>query len=214
MAILLPTLILISLFIVGCNMTFSNHKDYELKLKDLDWNTKIEGQVGEVYLKGSNLIYGRNHDSTFIEISSANGALLSTLHPYTIEKERECLILDSAREYRDGYSLFNVPVDKQKYSKITLKVFDRQYRGDTETSYLIVNPLTNQEFTILFNRKQFTFISDITHFKDGKFIVTYNGEAATDQHRYLNHVGLFDLDKIMSTGPNGPSPVPANSPHP
>lgn len=178
-------------------MTSFNHKDYELKLKDFNWNTKIEGQVGEIYIKGSNFIYGRNHDSTFIEISSANGSFLDTLHPYAIAKERQCLILDGAREYKNGYSLFDVPVDKQKYSKITLKVFDRQYRGDTETFYLIVNTLTNQEFTILFNRRQFTFISDITYFKDGKFIMTYNGEAASDQNKYLNYVGFFDLDKII-----------------
>jgi hypothetical protein len=197
LSLLLGLLTLISLFIVGCNMTSLNHKDYEFKLKDFNWNTKIEGQVGEIYLKGSNFIYGRNYDSTFIEISSADGACLETLHPYTIEKERESLILDSAKEFKNGYSLINVPVDKQKYSKITLKVFDRQYRGDTETFYLIVNTLTNQEFAILFNRKQFTFISDITYFKDGKFIMTYNGEAASDQHKYLNYVGLFDLDKIL-----------------
>lgn len=184
-------------FIMGCNMTSLNHKDYEFKLHDFDWNKKIEGQVGEIYIKESNFIYGRNHDSTFLEISPKTGAILNTLQPYTIEKEREPLILDSAREFKNGYSLYNVPVDKQKYSKVTLKVFDRQYRGDTETFYLIINTLTNQEFTILFNREQFTFISDITYFRDGKFVLTFNGESATDYQKYFNYVGLIDLEKIM-----------------
>ena len=189
---------LISSFLISCHITSLNHKDYKIKLKDFDWNTKIEGQVGEIYLKGSNFIYGMNYDSTFIEISSNNGTLLDTLHPYTVEKERECLILDPASEYKSGYSLHNVLVDQQKYAKVTLKAFDRQYRGDDETYYLIINTLTNQEFTILFNRKQFFSISDITYFKDGKFIMEYNAESGYDaQHKYTVHIGLFDLEKIM-----------------
>lgn len=186
---------IISSFIISCNTTFLNHKDYECKLADLSWNQKIEGQVGEMYVKDSNFIYGRNYDSTFIKISSDNGVFLDTLHPYTIEKERECLILDSKREFKSGYSLYTIPVDKQKYSTVTLKVVERQYRGDEEAFYLIVKTLTDQEVTILFNRKQFTSISDITYFKDGKFILTYNAEAADDGHKYVNNVGLFDLDK-------------------
>lgn len=187
---------IISSFIISCNTTFLNHKDYECKLADLSWNQKIEGQVGEMYVKDSNFIYGRNYDSTFIKISSDNGVFLDTLHPYTIEKERECLILDSKREFKSGYLLYTIPVDKQKYSTVTLKVVERQYRGDEEAFYLIVKTLTDQEVTILFNRKQFTSISDITYFKDGKFILTYNAEAADDGHKYVNNVGLFDLDKI------------------
>ncbi|MCX6150583.1 MAG: fibrobacter succinogenes major paralogous domain-containing protein [Ignavibacteriales bacterium] len=189
-------LILISSFI-GCNTTFLNHKDYNFKVKDFVWNIKIEGQVGEIYLKGSNFIFGRNWDSTFIEISSDNGAIIDTLNPYTIEKERECLINDGTGEYKSGYSLHNVPVDKQKYSKVTLKDIDRQFRGDSETFYLIVNALSNKEFTILFNRSQFDFISDITYYKDGKFIITYNTEAASEVNKYTVHIGLIDLEKII-----------------
>lgn len=194
---LLFKLTLIISFVMGCNMTFLNHKDYKFTLKDFDWNIKIEDQVGEIYVKGPNFIYGRNWDSTFIELSSTNGDILDTLHPYTIEKERECLILDGTTEYRSGYSLHNVPVDKQKYSKVTLKVLDRQFRGDTETCYLIVTTLTNQEFVILFKRSQFTSISDLTYYKDGKFIMKYNGESATVVNKYFQYVGLFDLEKII-----------------
>ncbi len=187
----------ISSLIIGCNTTFLNYKDYKFKLKDFVWNIKIEGLPGEIYLKESNFIFGRNWDSTFIVISPENGAILDTLNPYTIEKERECLINDGTGEYKSGYSLHNVPVDKQKYSKVTLKSIDRQYRGDTETFYLIVNTLSNKEYTILFNRSYFDFISDITYYKDGKFIITYNGEAASEGNKYIQHVGLLDLEKII-----------------
>ncbi|MCX6170293.1 MAG: fibrobacter succinogenes major paralogous domain-containing protein [Ignavibacteriales bacterium] len=190
-------LTLISSFIMCCNTTFLNHKDYNFKVKDFVWNIKIEGQVGEIYFKGSNFIFGRNANSTFIVISPDNGAILDTLNPYTIEKERECLINDGTGEYKSGYSLHNVPVDKQKYSKVTLKSIDRQYRGDSETFYLIVNTLSNKEYTILFNRSQFDFISDITYYKDGKFIMTYNGEAESEVNKYTEHIGLFDLGKII-----------------
>ena len=187
----------ISSLIIGCNTTFLNYKDYKFKLKDFVWNIKIEGLPGEIYLKESNFIFGRNWDSTFIVISPENGAILDTLNPYTIKKERECLINDGTGEYKSGYSLHNVPVDKQKYSKVTLKSIDRQYRGDTETFYLIVNTLSNKEYTILFNRSYFDFISDITYYKDGKFIITYNGEAASEGNKYIQHVGLLDLEKII-----------------
>lgn len=184
-------------FLMCCNMTFLNHKDYKFTLKDFDWNINIEDQVGEIYIKESNFIFGRNWDSTFIELSSTSGDILDTLNPYTIEKERECLIIDGTGEYKSGYSLHNVPVDKQKYSKVTLKTIDRQYRGDTETSYLIINTLSNQEFTILFKRSQFPSISDITYFKDGKFIMKYNVESASEVNKYIVHIGLFDLEKII-----------------
>jgi len=187
------TLILSSL--MSCNMISWKHKDHKIKLKDFDWNIRIEG-CGEIYVKGSNFIYGRNYDSTFIEISSTNGAILDTLHPYTVEKERDCLILDKASVYGNGYLLHYVNVDQQKYAKVTLKAYDRQYRGDDETYFLIINTLTNQEFIILFNRKQFSSIHDITHFKEGKFIMIYDGEAGYDQQKYSTHVGLFDLEKI------------------
>jgi len=190
-------LAILSFVIISCNTTFLNHKDYECKLADFSWYKKIEGQVGEIYIKGSNLMYGWNGDSTFIEISSKTGAFLDTLHPYTIEKERECLILDSTKEYKNGYKLFTIPVDKQKYAKVTFKDVDSQYRGDDETYYLIVQTLAGNEFTILFNRKQFTSIEDIFYFKEGKYIVTYNTEAGDNEDKYLNHVGLFDLDKII-----------------
>ncbi len=190
-------LTLISSIMIGCNTTFLNHKDYTFKLKDFVWNIKIEGQVGEIYLKGSNFIFGRNWDSTYIVISSDNGAIIDTLNPFTIEKERECLINDGTGVYGIGASIHNVPVNDQRYSKVTLKVIDRQYRGDTETFYLIVNTLSHKEYTILFNRSQFDFISDITHYKEGKFIITYNGEAASEGNKYIQHVGLFDLEKII-----------------
>jgi len=143
------------------------------------------------------LIFGRNWDSTFVVISPDNGAILDTLHPYTIEKERECLIIDGTGENYSGYSLYDVPVDKQKYSKVTLKMIDRQYRGDTETSYLIIKTLSNQEFTILFNRRQFPSIADITYFKDGKFIMKYDVESASVEDKYTIYLGLFDLEKII-----------------
>ena len=173
-----------------------NHKDYKIKLKDFEWNKKIEG-CGEIYVKGSNFIYGRNYDSAFIEISSTDGAILDTLKPYTVEKERDCLILDKSSVFGNGYSLHFVPVDPEKYAKVTLKAFDRQYRGDDETYYLIIKTLTNQEFIILFNRSEFSSIHDITYFKEGKFIVTFDGEAGYDQQKYSTHIGLFDLEKIM-----------------
>ncbi|MCX6285211.1 MAG: hypothetical protein NTW31_13370 [Bacteroidetes bacterium] len=187
---------LISAFLAGCHMNL-NRKDYKIKLKDFDWNTNIEGNCGEIYIKGSNFIFGRNYDSTFIEISSTNGAVLDTLKSYTVEQERECTILDKAGVYENGYSLHNVPVDKKKYQKVTLKIFDRQYRGDEETYYLIIKSIANPEFIILFDRKQFPSINDITYFKDGKFIVTYNAIAGYDQHKYSVYVGLFDLEKII-----------------
>ena len=180
-------------------MTFLNHKDYKFKVKDFVWNIKIEGLIGEIYLKESNFIYGRNWDSTFIEISSDNGAILDTLKPFTIEKERECLIIAGTGENYGSYSLYNVPVDKLKYSEVNLETIDRQFRGDEETYYLIVKTLSNKEFKILFSRGHFFSIQDITHFKDGKFIMTYNGEAGSEDGKipYKIHIGLFDLDKII-----------------
>lgn len=190
---------ILSSFNTMCNMTFLNHKGYELKLKDFVWNIKIEGQVGEIYLKESNFIFGRNWDSTFVVISSDNGAILDTLHPYTIEKEKESLIIDGTGEHYDGYSLYNVPVDKHKYSKVTLRMTDRKYRGDTETSYLIINTLSNQEFTILFNRRQFPDIADIAYYRDGKFVMKHNVTAGSMDNKipYIVHIGLFDLGKII-----------------
>ncbi len=173
-----------------------NHKDYKIRLEDFEWNQQLEGP-GDIYIKGSNFIYGRNYDSTFIEISSVNGSFLDTLKPYTVETERDCLILDKSSVFGNGYSLHFVPVDQAKYAKITLKSFDRQYRGDEETYYLIITTLAKQEFIILFNRSQFSSISDITYFKEGKFIVTYDAEAEYEGHKYSNNVGLFDLEKIM-----------------
>ncbi|MEI7491584.1 MAG: hypothetical protein WCK92_09310 [Bacteroidota bacterium] len=196
MKTIMTILTVISALLAGCHMNL-NHKDFKIKIKDFEWNTNIEGNCGEIYVKGSNFIFGRNYDSTFIEISSTNGVVLDTLHPYTVEQERECTILDKASEFENGYSLHNIPVDKKKYLKATLKIFNRQYRGDDETYYLIVKTLTNKEFIILFDRKQFPSIHDITYFQDGKFTVTHNAEAGYDQHKYSVFVGLFDLDKII-----------------
>ena len=166
-------------------MTFLNHKDYKFKGKDFVWNTKIEGLPGQIYLKDSKIIFGRNADSTFLLLSSDNGAILETLKPFTIEEEKEY------------HTVLNIPVDKQKYSAANLETIDRQFRGDEETYYLIVKTLSNKEFKILFSRGQFFSIQDITHFKDGKYIMTYNGEAGYDSKPYAIHIGLFDLEKII-----------------
>ena len=199
-------LILISPLLTMCNMTFLNHKDYKFKVKDFVWNLKIEGVVGEIYLKEPNFIFGRNYDSTFVVISPGNGAVLETLNPYTVENERKCLILDSTAQYCNGYSLHNVPVDNRKYSKVTLKVIDRQFRGDKETSYLIVKTLSDKEFAILFNRRQFSSIEDITYFKDGKFAMKYDVESGNTMNheipgegKYTVHIGLIDLEKIIKS---------------
>lgn len=81
-----------------CNTTFLNHKDYKFKVKDFDRNITIKDQVGEIYVKESNFNFIRNWDSTFVVISSVNGAILDTLKPFTIEKERKCLINDGTGE--------------------------------------------------------------------------------------------------------------------
>ncbi len=159
-------LTLISSFNICCTVTLLNHKNYKFNLDNLIWNKKIEDQVGEIHLENSKIIYGRNWDSTFIVISPETGDYLDTLNPYTVEKERECLIVDKAAEFKSGYTLFNIPADKKKYSKVTLKVIDRQNRGDIETFHLIVNTINGEEITIIFNREQFNFIKDILYFKD------------------------------------------------
>lgn len=170
-----------------CNMTFLNHKDYRFKAKDFVWNKKIKGLPGQIYVKDSNILFGMNCYSTFLEISPDNGAILDTLKPFTIENEREYL------------RIFNIHVDKQKYLAANLETIDRQFRGDEETYYLIVKTLSNKEFKILFSRGQFFSIQDITYFKEGKYIMTYNGEAGSQNNKvpYTIHVGLFDLDKII-----------------
>ena len=175
----------LSISLTMCNLTFLNHKDYKFKVKDFVWNTKIEDLPGHVYVNDSKIIFGRNADSTFLLLSEDNGAILETLKPFTVGEERE---------YQ---RVFKIPVDKQKYSEAYLKTIDRQYRGDEETYYMIVKTLSNKEFTILFSRRQFFSIQDITHFKDGKYIMTYNGEAGYDKKPYTIHVGLFDLGKII-----------------
>ena len=77
-----------------CNMTFLNHKDYRFRVKDFVWNIKNESHPGQIYVKDSNFIFGNNDYLTFLVISSENGAILETLKPYTIEKEKENLIID------------------------------------------------------------------------------------------------------------------------
>lgn len=183
--IIILTFILLSFTM--CNTTFLNHKDYKIKVKDFDWNIKIEDLPGHIYVKDSNILFGRNWDSTFLEISPDNGAILNTLYPFTIEEEKEY------------HSVYNVPVDKLKYSEVNLETIDRQFRGDEETYYLNVKTLSNKEFKILFSRRYFFSIQDITHFKDGKFIITYNGEAGSEDNKrpYHIHIGLFDLGKII-----------------
>ena len=175
----------ISISLTMCNLTFLNHKDYKFKVKNFVWTTKIEGLPGQIYLKDSKIIFGRNADSTFLLLSSDNGAILETLKPFTVEEESEY------------HRVFKILVDKQKYSEAYLETIDRQFRGDEETYYLIVKTLSNKEFKMLFSRGQFFSIQDITHFKEGKYIMTYNGEAGYDTKPYTIHVGLFDLGKII-----------------
>jgi len=171
-----------------CNTTFLNHKDYRFRVKNFVWNIKIEGLPGDIYVEEPNLIFGMNCFSKFMVISPESGAILDTLNPYTIDQERE-----------DGLSNYNISVDKQKYSEVTLKVIPRQYRGDTETFYLIIKNLSNKEYTILFNRRQFPGIRRITYYKDGKFVMTYNAEAGSEDDKipYKVYIGLFDLKKII-----------------
>lgn len=119
--IIILTFILLSFTM--CNTTFLNHKDYKIKVKDFDWNIKIEDLPGHIYVKDSNILFGRNWDSTFLKISPDNGAILNTLYPFTIEDEKEY------------HRVYNVPVDKLKYSEVNLETIDRQFRGDEETYY-------------------------------------------------------------------------------
>lgn len=190
-------LTLFSSLFTFCNNTFLINKDYVCKLKDLSWNLSVEGVVGEVYLKDSNLIYGRNYDSLFIEISIQNGTILKTLHPYTIEKERTCTMLDSGKISYKGYSLQTIKTDQKVFSSVVLKVFDRQFRGDDETNFLIFTKLSGKTFTLLFHRNQFSSITDIFFVRDGKFAITYDGESGSDKAKYINHIGLLDINKIF-----------------
>lgn len=187
MRIKMILLTFISISLTMCNLTFLNHKDYKFKEKDFVWTTKIEGLPGQIYLKDSKIIFGRNADSTFLLLSADNGAILETLKPFTVGEESEY------------HRVYKIPVDKQKYSEAYLETIDRQFRGDEETYYLIVKTLSNKEFKILFSRGQFFSIQDITHFKEGKYIMTYNGEAGSEDNKkpYTIHVGLFDLEKII-----------------
>jgi len=170
-----------------CNMTFLNHRDYRFRVKDFVWNIKVEGLPGRIIVEGPNLIFGTN-GFKFITISPETGAVLDTLHPYTADQEKE-----------DDYSRQNILVDKQKYSEVTLRTIPRQFRGDEETYYLIVKTLSNKQYTILFNRWQFESISHITYYKDGKYFMTYNGEAGSEDDKipYKVYIGLFDLEKII-----------------
>ena len=190
---------LFALLLLSCNTTFLNHKDFVVTQNDFNWTSKIENQVGEIYLVNGKIIYGGNWDSTFLEISEQNGQILDKLNPFTIDKEREPLILDSIREFKDGYSIYNVLLQKSDYSEVTLKAVDRQYRGDNETFYLIIKTDKQEEKVILFDRDEFSFISDIIHLKNGEFMITYNGKSANSNHKYFQYIGLLDLEKVMMT---------------
>ncbi len=183
---------------IGCfaDEMFSNSRSHKVKLSDLSWSKKMEG-VGNVYLKGENIIYGRNWDSTYTEISVENGDTLDILKPYTVEEEKQPLIINGTTEYKTGYGLTPVVTNSRKYACITFKNVSRRYRGANETYYLIVKTNDSEEISLIFNRKQFEFIADVTHLKDGKFIITFNGEAGTDTQAYTNHIGLLDLDRII-----------------
>lgn len=178
-------LTLISLSFTMCNLTFLNHKDFKFKEKNFDWTMKIEDLPGQIYVEDSKILFGGNSDSTFLQLSAENGAILETLKPFKVKNEKAY------------HSVFNVPVDKQKYSEANLETIARQYRGDEETYYLIVKTLSNKEFKILFSRGQFFSIQDITHYKEGKYIMTYNGESGYDTIPYHIHIGLFDLGKVI-----------------
>ncbi len=175
---------------------FGSGKAYTVKLPGLIWSKTIEG-VGDVYLKGNNIIYGSNHYSKFTEISSENGDILNVLNPYTVAEEKKPLVINDTTVYKDGYRLTRVVTSSQKYADVTLKAMDRRYRGDNETYHLIVKTKDGKEISFSFRRGQFESISDITHLKDGKFIITFNGEAGIDKRPYTCHIGLLDLDKIM-----------------
>lgn len=175
---------------------FGNGKNYKVKLSNLIWSKTIEG-VGDVYLKGNNIIYGSNHYSKFAEISSENGDILNVLNPYTVAEEKKPLIINGATVYKEGYTLNRVVTNSQKYTDVSLKAMARRYRGDNETYYLIVKTKDSKEISFSFRRGQFESISDITHLRDGKFIITFNGEAGYDKNPYTCHIGLLDLDKIM-----------------
>ncbi|MCX6236767.1 MAG: hypothetical protein NTY07_04255 [Bacteroidia bacterium] len=185
MKIRIIILTFISISLTMCNMTFFKQKDFRFRVKDFDWTIKVEDLPGHTYTKDSKIIFGRNADSTFLLLSTDNGDILETLKPFTVEEEIEY------------HRVFNIPVDKQKYSEANLETIDRQFRGDEETYYLIVKTLSNKEFKILFSRRQFFSIQDITHFKEGKYIMTYNGESGYDTIPYHIHIGLFDLEKII-----------------
>jgi hypothetical protein len=175
---------------------FENGKHYKVKLSNLSWSITIEG-AGDIYLKGDNIIYGRNWDSTFTEISAETGEVLNVLNPHTVKEEKKPLIVNGTTVYKDGYSLIRVVTNSQKYADVTLKSLDRQYRGDNETYYLVVKTNDGKEITFSFKHRQFESISDITHLKDGKFIITFNCTAGYDKHNFISHIGLLDLDKII-----------------
>lgn len=189
---------LLALLLFSCNTTFLDHKDFVVTQTDFNWTTKIEDQVGGIYIVNDKILYGRNWDSTFLEISEQNGQILDKLNPFLIDKEKEPLILDSIREFKDGYSLYNILLQKSDYSEVRLKAVDRQYRGDNETFYLIIKTNEQGEKVILFDRDEFSFISDIIHLNNGEFLITYNGESANSHHKYFQHIGLLDLEKIMT----------------
>lgn len=153
--------------------------------------------VGHVYPKDNNIIYGSNRHSTFTELSSENGAVLNVLNPYTVAEERDALIINGATVYKDGYTLNRVVTSSQEYVDVSLKAIARRYRGDHETYYLVAKTKEGKEITFSFKRSQFESISDITHLKDGKFIITFNGEAGIDKRPYTCHIGLLDLDKFI-----------------
>lgn len=180
-------LTLISFTFTMCNTTFLNHQDFKFKEKDFVWSSKIEALPGQVNIKDSTILFGMNIYSTFLQLSPDNGAILNTLKPFTIEDE-----LNYPHAIR-------ISVNKQKYSEVFLKTIDRQYRGDNETYFLIVKTLSSKEFTILFSRSHFFSIQDITHFKEGKYLITYNGEAGSMDNKmpYTIHIGLLDLEKII-----------------
>ena len=192
-------LVFILTVLTGCNPTYQLDYDEEVEVKDFDWTKRLDGVTGSYYIVQGELLHGSNYKATYYKISLDNGDILDTLKNYKVDNEREHLIIDKEKtKYLSGYSEHRVdePTDF-KYQELTLKDYDRQYRGDHETFFMTLKTADNIEVIIKFNRDEFDFISDIVPYDKSKLIVIYNSESAGTDHPYFDHVGLLDLSKII-----------------